>query len=784
MNNESQKIFSNIYDNYGFGSTESRSGPGSTLEETKNLRHKIQELIQQKKIKSVVDFPCGDLNWIKEILSSIESYTGCDIVEQCININKQNFPNQNFQCLDLASDPIPEADLLIVRDVIGHQPLEIGKQMINNILSSNCKYLLSTTWASKNGESWRKCNTGDVDRQNEGVDFGSFYPVNLMAEPFNLPEAELYFEENVFVDNFDKGNRKTLALWDLSKIKSKLNIKKELIEHKKTTIVTGIWNLARESAGAGFERPFNHYIENFKKLLKTDSPMVIFIDHEYEQIVWDIRSKNNTLLIHKNSESFKSFPFYDKVQEIRKNEKWLSQSGWLKESTQATLELYNPMVMSKMFMLNDARIYNPFNTDYFIWVDGGITNTVHEGYFTHDKVINKIDQFINKFLFISFPYPDGPEIHGFCRSKMETYCEEDPQYVCRGGIFGGHKDFIAEANSTYYNLLFDSLNSGYMGTEESVFTIMAHKEPSKYSRFELKSEDCGLLSSFFETLKNHIKSEAPNLSRPISKKCSLYVLTFNSPDQFSKLIESFKQVPDFFDMVEKYVLDNSTDPSVFEHNQKIANDNAFTLIKKNNIGICGGRQFIAEHFAETDSEYMLFFEDDMFLNPPSSTGFCKNGFRQYIQGLLPKSLKIMAKHKFDFLKLCFTEFFGDNRTQWSWYNVPQNVREKYWPEYHKLPEHGLDPNAPLLSFNNMGFEDGLTFLTGEIYYANWPQIVSKSGNKKMFLDTTWAHPYEQTWMSHIYQETKKGNIKPAILLASPITHDRFIHYDKSERVES
>ena len=63
-------------------------------------------------------------------------------------------------------------------------------------------------------------------------------------------------------------------------------------------------------------------------------------------------------------------------------------------------------------------------------------------------------------------------------------------------------------------------------------------------------------------------------------------------------------------------------------------------------------------------------------------------------------------------------------------------------------------------------------------------IVSKEGNKKMFIDTKWAFPYEQTWMSHIYQETLKGNIKPAVLLASPIWHQRIVYYKPHERREN
>jgi hypothetical protein len=54
----------------------------------------------------------------------------------------------------------------------------------------------------------------------------------------------------------------------------------------------------------------------------------------------------------------------------------------------------------------------------------------------------------------------------------------------------------------------------------------------------------------------------------------------------------------------------------------------------------------------------------------------------------------------------------------------------------------------------------------------------------MFLDTTWAHPFEQTWMSHMYQLTKKGKMYSGLLLLTPTEHDRFEHYDRNIRKES
>ena len=64
----------------------------------------------------------------------------------------------------------------------------------------------------------------------------------------------------------------------------------------------------------------------FIELLKTDVPMFIFIEKEHEHIVWEHREKYNTEVRNKEVSEFKKeFPFYDKIQEIRKNEEWLNQ---------------------------------------------------------------------------------------------------------------------------------------------------------------------------------------------------------------------------------------------------------------------------------------------------------------------------------------------------------------------------------------------------------------------------------------------------------------------------
>jgi|TARA_B110000503_G_scaffold64905_1_gene102137 hypothetical protein len=554
------------------------------------------------------------------------------------------------------------------------------------------------------------------------------------------------------------------------------------------TLVTGIWDIGRGELSEGWSRPYQHYLDKFEELLKCEENMIIFGDEELQKFVFERRSQENTQFILRPMSWFKESEFFDKIQKIRTDENWQNLSGWLKESTQGRLENYNPLVMSKVFLLHDAKIMDKFNSEYMFWIDGGLTNTVHQGYFTHDKVLNNLSKYISKFSFICFPYDAENEIHGFEYNKLNSIAGSKVNKVARGGFFGGPKHTISDINGIYYNLLNSTLDEGYMGTEESIFSVMCYKHSDLVNYFEIESN--GLVGKFFEDLKNDdLNPKSENIHKETNtldiNKVGLYVITFNSPKQFSTLIESMNSYDkDYLLKTKKFLLDNSSDESTFDDYAKLCEENGFEHIKKDNLGICGGRQWIAEHFqSETDLDFYLFFEDDMFFYPKEGD-VCRNGFNRYVPNLYSKTLQIVKKENFDFLKLNYSEFFGDNGTQWAWYNVPQDVRQKYWPGKDRLPVQGLDPNAPRSVYDSVNSFQGVPYVTGEVYYCNWPQIVTRTGNQKMFLDTTWGHPFEQTWMSHMYQLVKKGELHPGLLLMTPTEHDRFEHYERSLRKES
>jgi len=687
-------------------------------------------------------------------------------------------------------------DLIIFGDVLEHIELDSAKNLLNKLLKQNL--IVAIPFESEQGEhfgnSYEIHLQVDLTLENFFERFKGFYPFGLrfdygvfVKEPSDVIHIET--DQLPLPTNFKSFLDVNFETFKLSDI----NSNKKIYKDNNVTIVTALWNMGRGDISDSFKRGYDNYLQKFSELLKTEVNMYIFIDPSDEEFIWKYRDKSNTRLNLMSLDELKKwFNFTDKTNEIRSKESWLNQAGWLRESPQATLDSYNPVVMSKMFMLNNVTIWNPFNSEYFFWIDAGITNTVHYGYFTHDNVFDNLPEFINHnndFVFLTYPYIGGEEIHGFERNEISRYSNTDyVKYVCRGGFFGGKKQRINEINGLYYSYLQSTLNEGLMGTEESIFTILMHNNPELITQYGIESN--GLVWPFFEDLKNKkyidkvLNKKLMSSSNLDINKVGLYVLTFNSPNQFRTLIKSMLEYDkDFILNTTKFLLDNSTDESTFNEYSELCREHGFEHIKKDNLGICGGRQWIAEHFDKTDLDYYIFSEDDMFFqNKPGET--CRNGFNRYSPNLFSNTLQVIKKENLDFIKYNYSEFYGDNGTQWSWYNVPQSVREEFWPEKTKLPEMGLDPNSPKTKFNNIKTHNGLPYVDGEIYYCNWTQLISRTGNKKMFLDTTWAHPFENTWMSHMYQLTKKGELKGGLLLLTPVEHNRFDHYDGKLRKES
>ena len=203
----SEEVFTHIYETNAWGNAESVSGPGSTLKVTTTLREELKSLLIKYGIGRINDAPCGDFNWMKELdLQCI--YRGFDVVKDLIDRNNRLFSSDNirFYNVNLIKDILPEADIIICRDLLAHLPTKDIVQVISNFKKSKSKYLLTTTYTR-------------TKKINYNIPMGRGRRINLCLPPFNFPEPIELINEGC-TERYGHGidSDKCVGLWLLSDI--------------------------------------------------------------------------------------------------------------------------------------------------------------------------------------------------------------------------------------------------------------------------------------------------------------------------------------------------------------------------------------------------------------------------------------------------------------------------------------------------------------------------------------------------------------------------------------
>ncbi len=176
---------------------ETGCGPGSTLENTNKIRQEIPLLLKSIHATSLLDAPCGDLNWISHIQFYDIDYIGVDIIEEIIKQNEKKFPGKKFMIADITSDSLPKADIVLCRDCFIHLPNKLIIATIANFKKAGIQYMLT--------------NTYNFVRVNKDIKAGDFRMINLLLPPFSLHDPILSIEEEYTSGYPDK----QLSLWKL-----------------------------------------------------------------------------------------------------------------------------------------------------------------------------------------------------------------------------------------------------------------------------------------------------------------------------------------------------------------------------------------------------------------------------------------------------------------------------------------------------------------------------------------------------------------------------------------
>jgi hypothetical protein len=212
-NKSAEEVFTTIYQGNSWGGHQSVSGRGSDDDQTAVIAREIPNIITQLKVQSMLDIPCGDFHWMKNVDLRGATYIGADIVTDLVNKNNEQYKTDkiSFQHLNLIEGPLPVMDLIFCRDCLVHFSYDHIFGALRTIASSGSKYLATTSFNARTA--------------NEDIVTGNWRALNLRVAPFNFPAPLIEIDEkcteggNLYAD-------KTTSVWkieDLQKFIKKGN---------------------------------------------------------------------------------------------------------------------------------------------------------------------------------------------------------------------------------------------------------------------------------------------------------------------------------------------------------------------------------------------------------------------------------------------------------------------------------------------------------------------------------------------------------------------------------
>lgn len=220
-----------------------------------------------------------------------------------------------------------------------------------------------------------------------------------------------------------------------------------------TTMITALFDINREKKGDG--RTVNEYLKWFRKTLKLNCNLFIVTEEKFKPFIDKFRNKHyKTYVKIDKLENAKYYKYRERMIEILESEEYKKKIAY-PERVECKLPEYNIIQYSKLGWLEDCIELNPFGSEYFFWMDAGLSR-----FFERRK--------------LNSPYPrkNIPSkkfiIQG--RINLKSY-NIDEKFIwgadnlLKGGIFGGHRNIVLEVNKLleeYFNkkmLNFNNVNN-------------------------------------------------------------------------------------------------------------------------------------------------------------------------------------------------------------------------------------------------------------------------------------------------------------------------------------
>lgn len=246
------------------------------------------------------------------------------------------------------------------------------------------------------------------------------------------------------------------------------------------TLVTSLYNINRENLDG---RKWEEYLEWFAKTLKLKSPMVVFVESDLVDFVKMNRGNLPTKIIE---ESIIKIPYYNlkyKMDKVIESDEYKNK---IKDSSriECNSSLYNIIQYSKFKWVEKASDENYFNSEYYLWVDAGLSRFFYDidltqeypGNSAKESLLGIKDNILIQ-IFVSY-YPDlvNAEV------LTEDYLLDNRSYIM-GGMFGASGESIKKLCPLIDDIIEQMLSNNIVNNEQIALGYLYKKYPDLFVEF-------------------------------------------------------------------------------------------------------------------------------------------------------------------------------------------------------------------------------------------------------------------------------------------------------------
>jgi hypothetical protein len=242
-----------------------------------------------------------------------------------------------------------------------------------------------------------------------------------------------------------------------------------------TTIVTAFFDINRKEKGDG--RSIEEYLQWIKKTLLLNCKLYVVTEKKFVKFIEENRPKDFPLIIREDVLENSSFYKYKERMEVIINSEEYKRRIAYPNRVECKLADYNIIQYGKFGWLNRAIKENPYNTNYFFWMDIGISR-----FFYNMNPMNSYPSVNNNLIVNSKNTFIVQQRDDLQRYNIDENFIWKADNLFKGGMFGGYKDIVLKIEKKVEEIFEkEMLEKNNVNNEQLALAILWKKEPDLFN---------------------------------------------------------------------------------------------------------------------------------------------------------------------------------------------------------------------------------------------------------------------------------------------------------------